>query len=144
MSYNTELQENNAELQSILNTINALPDAGGDGGSYDEGFADGKQSVIDNSDLESKTATGKSISVADVSEVAHDVIIQLSSDSLTDFSGVEITSEGENINIIGATTVTKSGVTLTVNGDGTITANGTASATVYMHTHKADGTGGIE
>lgn len=32
MSYNTELQQNNAELQSILATVNALPDAGGGGG----------------------------------------------------------------------------------------------------------------
>ena len=33
MTYNTELQNNNAELQSILATVNALPDAGGGGGS---------------------------------------------------------------------------------------------------------------
>lgn len=33
MSYNTELQQNNAELQSILAAVNALPDAGGGSGT---------------------------------------------------------------------------------------------------------------
>ena len=31
MSYNEDLQSNNAELQAILNTVNELPDAGGGG-----------------------------------------------------------------------------------------------------------------
>ena len=31
MSYNTEFQSNNTDLQSILDTINALPDAGSGG-----------------------------------------------------------------------------------------------------------------
>ena len=37
MSYNTDLQSNNADLQSILNTINSLPEAGsgGSGGGQD-------------------------------------------------------------------------------------------------------------
>jgi hypothetical protein len=30
MSYNTELQENIADLREILNTINTLPEAGGE------------------------------------------------------------------------------------------------------------------
>lgn len=37
MSYNTELQQNNTELQSILATVNALPDAGG-GGELPTGY----------------------------------------------------------------------------------------------------------
>lgn len=37
MSYNTELQANNEELQSILNTVNALPNADSGGNvAYDE------------------------------------------------------------------------------------------------------------
>jgi hypothetical protein len=32
MSYNTELQENNAELQEILRTVNSLPNASGSSG----------------------------------------------------------------------------------------------------------------
>lgn len=32
MSYNSELQSNNADLQTILNMVNALPDANGSGG----------------------------------------------------------------------------------------------------------------
>lgn len=35
MNYNTELQSNNTDLQSILDTINALPDAGSDGTSVE-------------------------------------------------------------------------------------------------------------
>lgn len=33
MTYNTDLQSNNVELQEILNTINTLPEAGGGGGA---------------------------------------------------------------------------------------------------------------
>lgn len=33
MTYNTDLQSNNVELQEILNTINSLPEAGGGGSS---------------------------------------------------------------------------------------------------------------
>lgn len=32
-NYNASLQSNNTDLQSILNTINALPEAGGSGGA---------------------------------------------------------------------------------------------------------------
>lgn len=32
-NYNTSLQSNNTDLQSILDTINALPEAGGSGGA---------------------------------------------------------------------------------------------------------------
>ena len=35
MTYNTDLQANNANLQSILNTINNLPEAGGSGASVE-------------------------------------------------------------------------------------------------------------
>lgn len=35
MSYNTELQSNNAELQEILDAVNDLPDAGGGGGGVE-------------------------------------------------------------------------------------------------------------
>lgn len=35
MSYNTELQSNNADLQAILAAVNALPEAGGSGGGGD-------------------------------------------------------------------------------------------------------------
>lgn len=38
MSYNTELQSNNAELQEILNQVNELPEAGS-GGSGEDGFS---------------------------------------------------------------------------------------------------------
>jgi hypothetical protein len=34
MSYNSELQSNNADLQSILNKVNSLPDANGSGGIF--------------------------------------------------------------------------------------------------------------
>ena len=42
MSYNTELQSNNADLQAILDAVNALPEAGGGGGGGGiEWFEDG-------------------------------------------------------------------------------------------------------
>lgn len=41
MSYNTELQSNNADLQAILDAVNALPEAGGGGGANYELFEDG-------------------------------------------------------------------------------------------------------
>lgn len=34
MSYNSELQSNNADLQSILNKVNSLPDADDSGGVF--------------------------------------------------------------------------------------------------------------
>ena len=37
MSYNTELQSNNTDLQAILDTVNALPEAGGSGGGNNSG-----------------------------------------------------------------------------------------------------------
>ena len=43
------------------------------------------------------TANGKCISVDDVSELPHNVGCQLSSDSLTDFSGVTVTRCGKNL-----------------------------------------------
>lgn len=40
MSYKTELQSNNLDLQTILNTVNNLPDAEGGGGITPSGTID--------------------------------------------------------------------------------------------------------
>jgi hypothetical protein len=47
MSYNSELQNNNADLQNILNTINELPDAGGGGTASDNAVLYTAQALTD-------------------------------------------------------------------------------------------------
>lgn len=57
----------------------------------------GKASMIDESKIIEKTVSGKIISVDDVSEIPHEVGIQLTSDTVTDFSGVTVTRIGKNL-----------------------------------------------
>ncbi len=57
----------------------------------------GKASMIDESKIIEKTVSGKIISVDDVSEIPHEVAIQLSSDTVTDFSGVTVKVCGKNL-----------------------------------------------
>ena len=57
----------------------------------------GQQSMIDESKIIEKTVSGSVIAVDDVSEVPHDVGVQLSSDTVTDFSGVAVKVFGQNI-----------------------------------------------
>lgn len=57
----------------------------------------GQKSMIDESKIIEKTVSGSVIAVDDVSEVPHKVSVQLSSDTVTDFSGVEVTVIGENL-----------------------------------------------
>ena len=62
-----------------------------------EVYEAGKASMIDESKVIEKTVSGKIISVDDVSEIPHEVGIQLSSDTVTDFSGVTVTRIGKNL-----------------------------------------------
>lgn len=83
---------------------------------------------------ESRYMNGKEISTTvsanDVSPVEHNLGVKLSSDTVTDFSSVEVTRCGKNLLEYPyvETTLTRNGITFTDNGDGTITANGTATA----------------
>lgn len=64
---------------------------------YSSGYEVGKASMIDQSKIIEKTVSGKIISVDDVSEIPHEVSIQLSSDTVTDFSGVTVKALGKNL-----------------------------------------------
>lgn len=57
----------------------------------------GQKSMVDESKIIEKTVSGSVIALDDVSEVPHEVSVQLSSDAITDFSGVEVTVIGENL-----------------------------------------------
>lgn len=57
----------------------------------------GQQSMVDESKIIEKTVSGSVISLDDVSEVPHEVGVQLSSDTVTDFSGVAVNVIGENL-----------------------------------------------
>lgn len=95
-------------------------------------WAKGKQQVLDDSDLEAVTVVGNPVCVDDVSELAHDVTVQLSSDTMTDFSGVEILSEGANLLDVTVFNTTRGGVLFITNNDGTVTAKeGTATFAIW-------------
>ena len=66
---------------------------------YTVGYSNGKASMIDESKIIEKTVTGSIISVDDVSEIPHEVGIQLSSDTVTDFSGVTVKAKGNLFDI---------------------------------------------
>lgn len=58
----------------------------------------GQQSMVDESKIIEATATGTGIvNIDDISEIPHDITVQLSSDTITDFSGVEVDVYGKNL-----------------------------------------------
>lgn len=57
----------------------------------------GQKSMVDESKIIEKTVSGSVISLDDVSEIPHEVNVQLSSDTVTDFSGVAVNVIGENL-----------------------------------------------
>lgn len=61
-------------------------------------YESGKNSMIDESKIIEKTASGiGSVTVDDVSEIPHKISVQLSSDTITDFSGVKVSRFGKNL-----------------------------------------------
>lgn len=95
---------------------------------YDAGKAAG--GGVDEKYIIEKTITGKGVVYADdLSEYTHDVGVRLSSDTITDFSGVTLTRTGKNIlkRPYYYASRTLNGVTFTVNDDGSITLTGTAT-----------------
>lgn len=62
MSYNTELQSNNAELQEILDAVNDLPNAGGGSEDLSEEL-DGQHSTISDLDASISDLTGNSTTI---------------------------------------------------------------------------------
>lgn len=95
----------------------------------------GQASMVDESKIIEKTASGTDVlTLEDVSEIPHDVKIQLSSDTVEDFSTTEV--KVTNVNILPypyvETTKTLNGITYTDNGDGSVTMKGTATGTSYF------------
>ena len=85
-----------AELATELpDKIDEVYDAG-----ITVGFEDGRQEMYDELvgvDVISATATGvQYVHLSDVSEISHNVSVQLSSDTITDFSNVTVTKIGKN------------------------------------------------
>jgi hypothetical protein len=65
---------------------------------YDDVYQAGQSSMIDESKIIPKTiAPTNPVIVQDVSEIPHDLTVQLTSGTITDFSGVEVVQTGKNI-----------------------------------------------
>lgn len=58
----------------------------------------GQRSMIDESKIIEKTVSGSIITLDDVSEIPHEVSVQLSSDTVTDFSGVVVNAFEKHLN----------------------------------------------
>lgn len=65
---------------------------------YDAGYVKGQESMVDESKIIEKTASAIDLlNINDVSEVPHEVEIQLTSDTITDFSDTEVVVRGKNL-----------------------------------------------
>ena len=70
-------------------------------------------------------AIGEAIRISDINPIEHKVKLELSSDTLTDFSAVKLIVCGKNILPVPAwSTLTNGGITYTRNSDGTVVLNG--------------------
>lgn len=74
----------------------------------------GQKSMVDESKIIEKTVSGSVIALDDASEIPHEVCVQLSSDTVKDFSGVAVKVFGENF--------WKFGSSFSVEGNGTTQA----------------------
>jgi hypothetical protein len=73
------------------------------------GFEEGKASMIDESKIIEKIATEKDVVILDdVSEIPHDISVQLSSDTVTDFSGTSVEVFSGNSRYVGTLSFTLS------------------------------------
>ena len=65
---------------------------------YDAGYVKGQESMVDESKIIEKTVSGTGLLlIDDVSEVPHEVEVQLTSDTITDFSNTEVVVTGKNL-----------------------------------------------
>lgn len=98
----------------------------------EEGKEQGKIELLQASKYMNATSSGAVVAVNDLSPIEHDVAVQLSSDTVADFSGVTVKQYGRNLCPKAPKSTTHSGITYTQNEDGTVTANGTATALSYF------------
>ena len=79
------------------------------------------------------TVSGEAVSMKDVSPLEHSIVVELKSDTITDFSSVTLKKCGKNLldltSLIGKS-VTTNGGTLSCGADGGISGSGTASGYV--------------
>lgn len=90
---------------------------------YDVVYEAAKKSMVDESKIIEKTVSGSVIAVDDVSEVPHEV-------------GVQLSNSDENLfpyPYHSTTTITTNGITFTDNGDRSITISGIATADAYFY-----------
>lgn len=89
---------------------------------YDAVYEAGKKSMVDESKIIEKTVSGSVIALDDVSEVPHEVVVQLSNseENLIPYPYTH-------------TTQTHNGITFTDNGDRTITISGVATNDAYFY-----------
>ena len=87
----------------------------------------GQDSMVDPDKIITKSTSGNPVYLDDVSEIPHNVGITLSSDTIIDFSDVNVTVCGKNLipESKYPSSVTYSGVTFTYEGDGVFCINGT-------------------
>ncbi len=131
------LQDNINQVNSDFNGIKTAITANGvevaDGTATSE-YADkvnevyeaGRQSMFDDSGTVEKTVTGKMVCIRDVSELPHEIKVKLTSDTITDFSGVTVIKNGSNL----LNPKTSNSYT-TVDENGVIYINNTSSAEIY-------------
>ena len=88
-------------------------------------LAEGKKSAV----------KGNIVKADNVSGYEHSLDIKLTSDTITDFSGVKVSRYGKNLIPYPYTSETKThnGITFAVNADGTVMAKGTATGLAYFH-----------
>lgn len=96
---------------------------------FDNVYKKGQSSMVDESKIIEKTVSGEYIAVDDVSEIPHNVKVKLTSETLTDYSGVTVfvgRSENE---------ITE---TLKANADGTVEGIKSTSPYMYMTTDNSN------
>ncbi len=93
-------------------------------------FDAGKLAVLRDSKYMNATVSGTVVALNDVSPTEHDVAVRLSSDTVTDFSEVQVKQQGKNLLDLSQYTF----VTCVNNGDGTIQANFTDKFRCRMET----------
>jgi hypothetical protein len=76
-----------------------------------------------------KYSSGEIVKVDDINPIKHKMKVWLTSDTVDDFSGIEITQKGKNLMFFPYQTMKQSGDTynIVVNDDGTILGNGSKS-----------------
>ena len=121
------------KVEDVAVRYNQLGFTNGYNLGLEQGKPLGKIELLQDSEYMNAKVSGTAISVNDVNAVEHSVGCYLTSDTITDFSGIEVSRYGKNLIFYqdnGYLSSTNSGVQFIYNSDGTMTVNGTATETV--------------